>query len=82
MGMEGFYAHATIKTSSMEPNVLKPNFAYNPAFKFHLKAGFSFPKDRPFNQPNKANIFKGQGVISKLTTLSDRTIRVQIDCQE
>lgn len=27
-------------------------------------------------------MFKGQGVISKLTTLSDRTIRIQIDCQE
>lgn len=27
-------------------------------------------------------MFIGQGVISKLTTLSDRTIRIQIDCQE
>lgn len=27
-------------------------------------------------------MFKGQGVISKLTTLSDRTIRIQVDCQE
>ncbi len=47
-----------------------------------LFGGFPILKGRQSNKPIKANMFKGQGVISKFTTLSDRTIRIQIDCQE
>lgn len=66
----------------MEPNQ-KPNtkFEYYPQLG-SIGCGFSFLKVGQSNQPIKANMFKGQGVISKLTTLSDRTIRIQMDCQE